>query len=118
MKNFGKQSVPNGPSPAGMRFGGPSSLGASMAPAIRLEIGPEEREIASNQQKVLKGNDKFANLDDEDQKEALERRLTSILNEYIHAPNVQVRGLAPIKQVKILFLDKLSRIFDTMTKVH
>ena len=99
MKNFGKQSVPNGPSPAGMRFGGPSSLGASMAPAIRLEIGPEEREIASNQQKVLKGNDKFANLDDEDQKEALERRLTSILNEYIHAPNVQVRGIAPIKQV-------------------
>ena len=63
-----------------------------MAPAIRLEIGPEEREIASNQQKVLKGNDKFANLDDEDQKEAMERRLTSILNEYIHAPNVQVRG--------------------------
>jgi len=88
VKNFGKQSVPNGPSP-GMRFGGPPSLGASMAPAIRLEIGPEEREIASNQQKVLKGNDKFANLDDEDQKEALERRLTSILNEYIHAPNVQ-----------------------------
>ena len=79
MKNFGKQSVPNGPSP-GMRFGGPPSLGASMAPAIRLEIGPEERDIASNQQRELKGDPKFANyLDDEDQKEALERRLSNIL---------------------------------------
>lgn len=100
VKNFGKQSVPNGPM-GGVQAAGyaaPAPAPASAASAVmRLEIGQPDEVIANRQSEQLKGSSgKFANLDDEDTKELYERRIVGILKEYIHQPNVQVSYAVPI----------------------
>ena len=87
VKNFGKQSVPNGP--MGPGYGGaPAPAASSAAAAMRLEIGKTDDLIAVSQSEQLKGDPKlFANLDDEDTKELFQRRVVGILKEYIDQPS-------------------------------
>ena len=105
VKNFGKQSVPNGP--MGPGYGGaPAPAASSAAAAMRLEIGKTDDLIAVSQSEQLKGSSAFPNLDDEDIKEKFERRIVGILKEYIDQPNipvsVHVNGICPVLPVSIL----------------
>ena len=99
MKNFGKQSVPNGPlggvpAPFGSsQMTSSMPVAASAAAAMALVIGTPDEEIARKQKVELQG--KFTNLDDEDDKETIERKIRNILNEYIHSPDVKVRFCNP-----------------------
>jgi len=90
VKNFGKQSVPNGPPMGGVAAPGfqPAAANAAAA-AMRLEIGPADEAIAVSQSEQLKGSSEFANLDDEDVREKFERRIVGILKEYIDQPNIK-----------------------------
>jgi len=94
VKNFGKQSVPNGPLGSVPPFGPPSVSSATM----RLEIGPPDQEIERKQRAELQGGKgRFANLDNEDIKEGFVRRITNILKEYIHSPDVK-EALLSVKE--------------------
>ena len=88
VKNFGKQSVPNGPGMGPGYGGAPAPAASSAAAAMRLEIGKTDDLIAVSQSEQLKGDPKlFANLDDEDTKELFQRRVVGILKEYIDQPS-------------------------------